>query len=560
MTTDDFDVQRAFVIDNAWRLLGMQDRDRLSPSHGCFHYAYWRDKTSEFPDARFQEAGATLGLLSLPEFDTWRGEGGLASSGQCREAFGAALINWQAQQYPEGCFDEWYKGERGFAATEFTMIAYGLAARFLGPLLEPDDRDRLSDVMRRAGGWLARRHDRVKSNHEAAAAAALALAWDVTGEATFKTAARAMLDDTLSRQTPEGWFPEIGGMDLGYCSVLMDYVMVYTLVSGDDAAIPAMRTLLDFMVPHLHPDGTIMPESGLCLNPYVSRLGVGLLSHHDPRAAAIIATFACSSPGRAGLLPTLADDLRLARWSYLPIVTHLLRPSFAAPSPGLDSLAACFPEGWTCPRQAAIAACHRGETHVYFAPAGGGAVRVYHGAALVLEDPGVWLITDQGRWGSGGYDPLRPVLIDGDAVGMTSSLTAPAFVYPGFLARLVLRLGCRWAWSSRLLRALIDAYRLRRRTAVNQSSAPLAKGDETISLTRTVAVSGSGVRITDTLASQDEPRAGSDVEFQLVHRGRRRPLSATGFFRKVRFVKELSSDDGELHTEALILDPRPPVE
>jgi hypothetical protein len=46
------------------RLLTIQDRDPCSPSFGSFHYAYWRDKTSDFADVRFQEAGAMLGLLS----------------------------------------------------------------------------------------------------------------------------------------------------------------------------------------------------------------------------------------------------------------------------------------------------------------------------------------------------------------------------------------------------------------------------------------------------------------------------------------------------------------
>ena len=60
----DFDSQTNFVINNAWRLISLQDKEISSPSYGSFHYAYWRDKTSEFPDSRFQEAGATIGILS----------------------------------------------------------------------------------------------------------------------------------------------------------------------------------------------------------------------------------------------------------------------------------------------------------------------------------------------------------------------------------------------------------------------------------------------------------------------------------------------------------------
>ena len=173
---DDLSYQAEFVIDASWRMAAMQDGNPLSPSYGSFHYTYWRDKTSEFPDARFQEAGATLGLLSLPQFDAWRSEGRLLPAEKLYAAFSASLRAWSRFQYPEGCWDEWYKGERGFAVTEFTMIAFGLAARYLGTNLRQDDRLVLTAAIRRAAAWLAPRHDRTKANHEAAAAAALALA------------------------------------------------------------------------------------------------------------------------------------------------------------------------------------------------------------------------------------------------------------------------------------------------------------------------------------------------------------------------------------------------
>lgn len=144
---NDFEYQLGFVVDSSWRMIEMQDRDPKSPSHGCFHYAYWRDKTSEFPDARFQEAGAAMGLLSLPRFDAARETTGLPPSDALYRSFSAALGNWARTQYREGCWDEWYKGERGFAATEFTMIAYGLAARYMGDNMQADDRTKRKSVV-----------------------------------------------------------------------------------------------------------------------------------------------------------------------------------------------------------------------------------------------------------------------------------------------------------------------------------------------------------------------------------------------------------------------------
>jgi hypothetical protein len=144
------------------RLLTIQDRE----SFGSFHYAYWRDKTSDFADVRFQEAGAMLGLLSLPAFDVLREAEGWPSRKALMAAFSAGLANLAKEQYPEGCYDEWYRGERGFAVTAFTTVAYGLTALLLDDGLGARDRDLLTRTLKRAAQWLSRRDDSVKINHE----------------------------------------------------------------------------------------------------------------------------------------------------------------------------------------------------------------------------------------------------------------------------------------------------------------------------------------------------------------------------------------------------------
>jgi len=518
---DDISYQLDFVARSAWRLLALQDTNAASPSHGCFHLAYWRDKTSEFADARFQEAGAALGLLSLPRFDALREEGILPSATILRQAFASALGNWSRQQYPEGCFDEWYKGERGFAATEFTAIAYGLTRRYLKDDLSPDQMTVLDTTLRRAGLWLEFRHDKVKANHEAAAAAALALIWEATGDQRFRVAARAKIDHLLARQSAEGWFPEVGGMDLGYCSVLLDYVMLYVLVSGDTGPVAAMDRLMAFMLPHVQPDLTVAAEAGLCLNPYLSRLGIGLLSKQgNADAQSVVAAMRVRNAGQDGLLPILADDLRLCRWSYLPVLTDLLADGFlpAADSAAVDIMSH-YPQGWTIRPSSAIAAWHDGPTHIFLSAAGGGCLRVYHNETLVVIDSGVDLSTADGEtWVSQGYDSSRPILVDADkqGVGMAAPMGKAAFFYPSFLARLILRLGCSIPQVSYLLRALIDAYRLRRRTAINQSAAPLAVADAPFSFTRAVRVDAETIVIRDQVLAKS-PIAPARLRVNLGH-------------------------------------------
>jgi hypothetical protein len=524
----DLRVQADFVIDASWRLMAMQDTHPLSPTCGSFHYAYWRDKTSEFPDARFQEAGATLALLSLPAFNAVRAAGRLAPTPRLYQGFANALLAWERQQYSDGPFDEWYKGERGFAATEFTVIAFCLARRFLGERIAPAHDTQLVRVVAKAASWLARRDDPIKANHEAAAAAALALAWETTGDVAFRAAAKSKLENTLARQHPEGWFPEVGGMDLGYCSVLLDYVMIYTLVTGDEAAIPAMRRLFDFMLPLLHPDGTISPEMGLCLNPYVSRVGLGLLSALHAPCAQLMAYFGEHSPGIEALRPYLADDLRLARWSHLPLVATLLADRFRADPDGPAAFARSFPDGMTRAKAAGVCAFHRRDLHVYCSAAGGGTLRVFRGDQCIYEDQGPWLDTPERGYCVAGYDPERPLDCRTDSLTLLARLGAAHFFFPGLLSRLILRFGSTTALGSRLLRAAIDFVRVRRRTASNQSAAPIASADSPYALEREVRIEGNLFQVVDRLSSEAAAIDPATLMSAVTFRGERRLLPASG--------------------------------
>ena len=514
VSESDYTFQARYVAESAWRLIGMQDANPASPSYGCFDYKFWRDKTSEFADARYQEAAPALLLLSLPAFESIREQAGAPGVASLRSAFSSGLTFWSRSQYADGSFDEWYKGERGFAATEFTTIAYGLAAYLGDEVITDSDREALGQVLTRACDWLLSRHDTVKANHEAAAGAALALGWVVTREERYRTAAAAKIDHTLGRQTEEGWFPEVGGMDLGYCSVLLDYVMLYTLVTGDERAIPAMQRLCAYMVPLVHPDGTISPEAGLCMNPYVSRIGFGLLSPKDDRAAQFTGLFARVSVGRPGLVPTLGDDLRLARWAYLPLLTWMLRERFIW---SCDSVA--YPEGWTCYPGSGVCVFHWDNVHAYVSVAGGGVIRIFRGQKLVVEDLGIHVGSGEDMRVSQGYDPGRDWSLTGDGIEMTLSMNKPVFAYPGFLSRLILRVGATTATGSWLLRSLIDRYRLKSGTALNQSAGALSKGSSGVTSLRRVTIGQTFLKIRDEIHSSIGPLEGARIQCRFISVG-----------------------------------------
>jgi hypothetical protein len=502
---NDFIFQAKYVKDQALRLITMQDDHPASPSYGCFHYAYWRDKTSEFPDTRFQEAGATLGLLSHPAL--------FSSDMPCsrqllRQRFSASLVGWKNQQHRDGSFDEWYKHEHGFAATAFSLIANSLAMHFLQDAATKADREIYEQVATGAANWLTRHEDLVKTNHEMAGAAALALAGHVLREENYSAAAASKHHLALACQTEEGWFNEIAGMDLGYCFVLLDYAMLYREFNRDDSGVPALQKLYDFVFPFLQPDLTISPEAGLCLNPYVSRLGTLLLSDVSEKAAFVTRAFLNQSPGYKGIAPYLSDDLRLCRWSHLPLVASLFLESRLPAMKKVTAGGEIRKVGLSVAKDANILSYRSDQLFGAFLPAGGGVMRAFFGAedSVVVEDRGYIYWSPTGPLSTVGYDRARALKQTGEAAFSLELPFAPVvFFFPSFISRTVLRVLGTIPGAAVWLRRGIDFYRQKKKTAVNQSSAPVSSEKAVLRLSRTVSFDQEEVVIKDSLRSERGP-------------------------------------------------------
>lgn len=493
---NDFFFQSEYIKSQAERILSMQDMNPASPSYGCFHLAYWRDKTSEFADARFQEAGALLGILALEQF-------GMEQLGFSPEKllrhFSAALSFWESIQHSDGSFDEWYLNEHGFAATEFTLIAFGLAIHFLGAQAPEECRNRYKSVAHKAALWLSQRNDFVKYNHQMAAAAALAITADNLNDPKFRRAAKQKHDSVLKGQKEEGWFQEISGMDLGYCFVLLDYALLYLKFSGDQSGVPAMQKLMAFVDPFIQPDLTIMPEMGLCLNPYVGRLGILLLASHSDEARKRALEFNRFSNGYLGLIPYVSDDLRLCRWGYLPLVTWIYAQKWKASE--FDEKRP-LQTSFSYRHEANVLAARRTEYDVFFSGAGGGVVKVYFEVKpneyFVIEDQGYLMEIGGMKYSSQGYNPSRKTKLIGEtAVEIELQFGPSVFMFPGFISRLGLRVLCAIPGFPRYLRMGIDWYRQKKKTALNQSAAPVAEGKEFLNISRTLRLEDGSVVIED---------------------------------------------------------------
>jgi len=516
----DLEYQAAWVASTVPRILHQIDRDPLSPTHGCAHLAYWRDKTSDVADMRRQEAMLTLALLCTGKYPG----GDVVDLDSSLAALEALAGFWCRNRYADGSLDEWYKGERAFAAAAFTCHAAARTLLHAESLLSPALRTRMRDCLARTADWLTGRDDLFKTNHQAVGVAALAFAGHVLDEPSLTANAKSKLDSILAVQTKEGWFPEVGNMDVGYTFLTVEFAAMAMHLWQDFSKLGAFARAFDFACQWVHPDLVLGDEYGVCHNPYISRIASVLLSNHLGSAAWLRTSFEERSTKFEGVGPTLADDLRLLRWGYLPLLAWDYAqemPSQVAPvavplaRPGHDGIVV-FPEAGL------MRFDMTGITGV-FAPAAGGLVRAF-AAGTEATDHG-WALSGPEGWAtSQAYNRRAVCHVEQGRVGGRFPLSPVKKFMPPYWARVALRLACSSGIGSRLARKAIDYVRRRKGTALNQSSFNLASSDSPWRLERMLRLDDGEVRVIDNLVLRS-PVPREDIFLLLGEKGRCTPTA-----------------------------------
>ena len=210
------DVFLSAIYDKAPHVLSLLDRERFSPTRGCFDRTHWAWKFTDFPGARFQEGLCVLSFLLTHEDD----DNPYYSEPKLLEWITGGFDFWVDIQRPSGDFDEAYPFERSLAATAFTSFYLAEAWRLLAGRLPPEAESRFRRALDRAGDWLMKNDERhgFLSNHLAAAATALYHAYQICEAERFEARSVYFLDRILEHQSEEGWYDEYGGADPGYQS------------------------------------------------------------------------------------------------------------------------------------------------------------------------------------------------------------------------------------------------------------------------------------------------------------------------------------------------------
>lgn len=257
---DDWVSQLEAVVERLIpRLLTQVCRDPNSAAYGCFDRDWWHYRTKDFPSVILQQGAYTAWLAWGPGGAAWPG---LAATGArtppIRELVAAACRFWNARAVRQGAFEEYYPFEQGYAPLAFSTLA--VAKLVQDGVVAPEE---VAGGLRVAAKQLLERFEPDAANQQVAGLAALAWLRRVNPALVPEAAFAGIAGKTLALQTPEGWFTEYGGPDLGYLSVALDCLWDCCDATGDvrfrDSAAAGLR----------------------CIGRYVEPLGGGIGMHNS---------------------------------------------------------------------------------------------------------------------------------------------------------------------------------------------------------------------------------------------------------------------------------------
>lgn len=265
------------------RILGSMDRNEYSDTYGCLDRAYWQYKTSDFACARFQEPALTLALLYSNSFD-----GNIVFENEKTLKWSIASMEYVLRiQNSNGSFDEWYPNEHSYVGTAFPIYSLSEAYLMLEKELTEKQKEEIYECFVKAGKWLMKEKRIETSNQEAGAIAALYNLYLISKELKFKKAAENKVETLTKIRSDEGWFPEYGGPDIGYLTVLIDFLAKYYKKSRDKIIPDLLDPTLSFISYFIHPDGSSGGEYASRNTEFRLPHGFEILSKENEKARAI---------------------------------------------------------------------------------------------------------------------------------------------------------------------------------------------------------------------------------------------------------------------------------
>ncbi|MBF0196275.1 MAG: hypothetical protein HQL32_01125 [Planctomycetes bacterium] len=251
------------------------DRDSDSPTYGSFDRNMWNYKMRDFSSALLQQGSLTLALAYKHDF-----EGNIYFNNKFIREYAIAGIRFLSRiQLKCGGFEEYWAHEKSIPSTGFAL--YAMCETY--DVLELNDQVVL-DSIRRAVRFIHKYTEHEALNQEMAATAAMYYAGKVLDDDLIINKAEAKFKRLMSKQDSEGWFKEYNGVDVGYLSVFLDFLIRYYELSQDSTALEAAKRIILFIQYFIHPDGSLGGEYCTRNTEYFLPYGFEYMKRHEPIA------------------------------------------------------------------------------------------------------------------------------------------------------------------------------------------------------------------------------------------------------------------------------------
>ena len=235
-------------------LLTLLDRNRHSPTYGCFDRNYWHYRIIDFPSGMAQEFVLPLALafcLEIPGNPYYQ-------KASIKEWVEAGILYAAKSAHADGSCDDYFPFERAGGAAAFSLLAC-LDAFRITELENPAMRA----FFEKRADWLAGHQESGRlSNHQALIALCLELTGQALGSDRWKKSAADRLSQVLSWQTDEGWFWEYEGCDPGYLTLTISILARIDQINPSPELTKALKAAVAFAAYFIHPDGSFGGEYG----------------------------------------------------------------------------------------------------------------------------------------------------------------------------------------------------------------------------------------------------------------------------------------------------------
>jgi hypothetical protein len=390
------------------RAVAFMDLNRTSATYGCADRPYWYYRTlTNFSGSTWQQI--MLGLAAL--YRTEHPSNPLAGNADVLGAASASLAYWASIVHGDGAFDEWYLNEFSYCPTAITGAGAALTLDLIGDQLSPDVREAASRALCRTADWLDKRYNPTVMNQNLAAAVALA------GAAKIDPKWRAATESKLARvrkdQSPEGWFPEYSGADLGYSTLALDLLAAYHRLTDAPEPRAMARALTKFLADVQGSWRSLGGRVGSRGTSHVFQFGALYFSDHDNNAAQLAASWLDGLSNGAAPHPATVDD-RYFAYFYFPefaLAYHqaVQRAVTPAVSPKVQS-------GILDQSGSGLVAVSRGQWSALISRRLGGALALDGRNRPPLYHLGYEMVTAGGRFSSANWDEDTPCTAIADGV------------------------------------------------------------------------------------------------------------------------------------------------